>query len=225
MDPGHAHRGLGPDGPKRPESDRQIANPRGVALDDVKQRPLAGEEVANDRCRQQCPAGQRQLICAAGRGEDTEVHLCRSLGRVGRAPHDRDFVDDDIAAAKRRTEAVRADGEDRDEDGHRHPRPLAPVEPPQDEIVDRADQDDVAEQQKEQTAERWEGEDGQLGDGADDLAVVTGADQPRRPRRDEPPPEANGRLRLRDPADRRVDAENRDGTAAVAGVGRDDSVT
>ena len=123
--------------PKPTARSRTIAR---VALEDVERRrvAVAAEEVAADRRRQECAAGDADLVGAARRREDADVDLRGPVGGAGRATHERDLVDDDVTAAQGRPEPVCADGEDRDQDRHRHPGPLAPVEPPQDEVVDRA---------------------------------------------------------------------------------------
>ena len=198
VDQRHIGRGLGADGPQRPEPDGEVADLRGVALDDVEGRALAAEEVAVDRGREQRATRQRDLVRAARRREDAEVDLGRAFRRVGRAADDRDLVDDDVAAAQGRPVDVRADGEDRDQDRHRDPRPLALVEALEHEVVDRADQGDVAEEQEHEAADRRQGERRQVRDRADDLAVVADPDGPARPGRDQVP--ARGR---RSPSTRR----------------------
>ena len=131
-------------------------------------------------------------------GENTpEVDLGRAFRCVGRAADDRDLVDDDVAAAQGRPVDIGADGEDRDQDRHRDPRPLALVEALEDEVVDRADEGDVAEEQQHEPADRRQGERRQVRDRADDLAVVAAPDRPARPGRDQVAPERDGRLRSR----------------------------
>ena len=196
----------------------------GIALDDVEGRALAAEEVAVDRGREQRATRQRDLVRAARRREDAEVDLGRAFRRIRRAADDRDLVDDDVAAAQGRPVDVRADGEDRDQGRHRDPRPLALVEALEHEVVDRADQGDVAEEQEHEAADRRQGERRQVRDRADDLAVVAAPDGPARPGRDQVPPEGDGRLRFGDPADGRVDADDRDAAAAVGRVGGNDAV-
>ena len=224
VDQRNSGRGLGADGPQRPEPDGEVADLGGVALDDVEGRALAAEEVAVDRGREQRATRQRDLVRAARRREDAEVDLGRAFRRVRRAADDRDLVDDDVAAAQGRPVDVRADGEDRDQDRHRDPRPLALVEALEHEVVDRADQGDVAEEQEHEAADRRQGERRQVRDRADDLTVVAASDRPARPGRDQVPPEGDGRLGLGDPADGRVDADDRDAAAAVGRVGRHDAV-
>ena len=74
--------------------------------------------------------------------------------------------------------AVRPDREDDDEDRHRDPRPLAPVEALEDEVVDRPDQQDVGAEQGDEAADRRQGERGQLRHRADELAVVAERGRP-----------------------------------------------
>ena len=87
----------------------------GIALQHVERRAraVAAEEVAADRRRQQGAAGHPDLVRAARRREDPEIGLGRALGRARRTAHDGDLVDDQLAAAQQRPEAVRADGEGR----------------------------------------------------------------------------------------------------------------
>ena len=89
-----------------------------------------------------------------------------------RRAHDGDLVDDHVAALERRAEAVAADREDDHQRRDRHPRPLALVEPAQDQVVDRADERDVGEQQHEQLLDRRQVDRGQVLQRVDDLRVV-----------------------------------------------------
>ena len=157
--------------------------------------PSAAEDVAADRRRQQRAARDAAPGTAARRREDAEVDLRRALGRARRAADDRDLVDDDVAAAQERPEGVGADGEDDDEERHRDPRPLALVEAPEDEVVDRADQHDVGDEQGDQAADRRQGQRRQLRDRADQQAVVDDREAADGPGRQEAPPQAPAELR------------------------------
>ena len=165
------------------------------------------------------------MVGAARRREDPEIDLGAALGRVWRAADDRHLVDDDVAPAEGRAEPVRPDCEQRDEDRHRDPGPLAPVEPAEDDVVDRADQDDVAEQEKEEPTDRWQGHGRKLLNGTEDLAVVGHARRGRGARRNEAPPELSRRLRIGDPADRRIEPHEAHRAAAVRRICCDDTVT
>ena len=127
-------------GPERPEPDREVADARRVALDHVEAGPrAAAEHVAVDRRRRAARRPGRRPGTSRASGENTPRYTW-AVPSVGarRAADDRDLVDDDVAAAQQRPIRVRADREHRDQHRHRDPRPLAPVEPAQDEVVDRA---------------------------------------------------------------------------------------
>ena len=178
----HVDGALGLDRPQRPEADAQVADPRRVALEHVEAGPagLRAAEVAADRGRQQRTAGHADLVGATGRREDPVVRLGDALGGARGAAHDGDLVDDDVAAAEERSEAVRTHGERDDQRRHRDPRPLALVEVAQDQVVDRADQEDVAAEQRDEALDRRQREGGQLRGRLDDLAVVAAQRRARR---------------------------------------------
>ena len=185
----------------------------------------AAEHVAVHRRREQRVARDGELEGRARGAEDAEVRLGDRLVRARGAAHDRDLVDDDVGAAQERADPERADGEHADQDRHRDPRPLAAVEAAEHEVVDRPDEDDVAEQQHEQRRDRRQREAGQVRDRADDLLVVGERRRPGRARREQlPPHRAVDGVALGDPGRRRVEAEERHGAGAVRHVRGDDAV-
>ena len=122
-----------------------------------KKSPLIGR-------RQQRAARDAQLVDATRRREQPEIDLGRAIRGAGSPADDGHLVDDEFAAAQGGPEAVRPDGEDDDEGGHREPRPFAAVETSQDEVVDRPDQQDVRRAGRDQAADRRQGERRELGD-------------------------------------------------------------
>ena len=149
---GTATGGLGPDRPQRPEPDGEVADPRRVALEDVERAgawPIAAEAVAADRRRQERAARDADLVGARATARRRRGRPARCPSVVPGAPRTMaTSLTIDLAAAQERPEPVRPDGEDHDESGHRQPRPLATVEPAQDEVVDRPDEQDVGDQEE-----------------------------------------------------------------------------
>ena len=140
--------------------------------------PVA-EDVAVDRRGQQGVARHPDLVGVPRRAEDAEVRLGGRLVGAGGAPNDRDLVDDDVRAPHQRADPERAGREHRDQRRDGDPSPLAPVQPAQHEVVHGPDEDDVAEEEHEQPAERRQGEAGQVGDRGHDLASRPTATSPR----------------------------------------------
>ena len=92
----HGDRRLGADRPQRSEPDREIADPRRIALE---RRRATGrwppaEGVAADRRGQQGATRHAQLVGLARGREDAEVDLRGAVRRARGAAHDRDLVDD-----------------------------------------------------------------------------------------------------------------------------------
>ena len=226
LDERHRRGRLGSHGAQRGNADREVADARRIPLQDVEPagRRVAAEELAADRRGQQGAARHLELVGLAGRREDPEIDLGRAVGGAWGPADDRDLVDDHAAAAQCGAEPVRPGGEDHDQDRHRHPRPLAPVEPAQDEVVDRSDQQDVRPEEQEQPADRRQGERRQLRDGTDQLAVVGEDLAGRGPLRKEPPPEVLGGARLGDPRCGGSKPMIVTEPAAVGSLGRDDPV-
>ena len=111
---GTLDRGLGADGPQRAEPDAEVADlcagspcrtsSVAVVPSPPKKSPLIGDE-------RSAPPGTRSWYGPARRREDAEIDLGRAVGRAGRPADDGHLVDDEVAAAQQRAEAVRADGE------------------------------------------------------------------------------------------------------------------
>ena len=210
LDERHGDGRVGADRPQRAEPDGEVADPRRVALEDVEGAPGPGAtEVAVDRRRQQRPAGDADLVDPARGREDPEVDLGGAVRGARRAADDGHLVDDHVAAAQDGPEAVGAGGEDHDQDRHREPRPLAPVESLEDEVVDRADQQDVGAEQDEQPTDRA----GAPGTAAVRRPARAGCRRRTRgrrgARRQQAPPQALRHVGLRDPVGRGVEADQR----------------
>ena len=101
--------------------------------------------------------------------------------------------------------------------GHRHPRPFAPVEAAQHEVVDRADERDVGDQEGDQAADRRQGQRRQLGDARRPAGCRRRATSPPTMRgRQEPAPQVLGRrCRLASQFGGRVEPDERDRAGAV----------
>ena len=69
---------------------------------------------------------------------------------LGRRADDGDLVHDDVTALHRPADAIRAGREEDDEDRSRDPGQLAAVDSSQDEVADRADEQDVGDDHHEQ---------------------------------------------------------------------------
>ncbi len=123
-----------------------------------------------------------------------------------------------------RAETVGTDREDDDEGRDREPRPLATVETPQDEVVDRPDEQDVDEQDQDQAADRREGQRRQLRDRSDQQVVVEEGQTAGRPCRQHASPQVLRAVCLGDPVDARVEAEESHRAGAVRPLGRDDPI-
>ena len=87
---------------------------------DVPSPPRKSPLIGDDR---RAPPGTRSWYVAARRREDAEIDLRGTLGRAGRAADDGDLVDDDVAAAQQRAEAVRAGREHDDQRPASSPTP------------------------------------------------------------------------------------------------------
>ncbi len=217
LDERHGDGGLGLDRAQRAEPDGKITHLGRVALQRVERggRPASTEHRGVERGRQERAAGHAHLIRATRRREDAEIDLRRAVGGAGGAADDRHLVDDQLGPAQGAADRIRADGERDDEDRHREPRPLAPVEPFEDQVVERSDEQDVGAQQDDQAADRWQRQGRQLLDGTDEHAVVEEGEAARRARRQEPAPQVRRGVGCRDPVRRRIEPEQGHRTGAV----------
>jgi len=147
--------GVGADRADGPEAHVQVPDPRGVALEDVQRGGGAvAEDVAVHGWGEERVARDLDLVGGPGRAEDPEVGLDGGVGCARGAAHDADLVDDHVGSPQQPADPERAGGEDDDQRRHRDPRPLTPVQPAQDEVVHRSHQQDVAEQQDHDPADR-----------------------------------------------------------------------
>ena len=222
LDQRYGDRGLGADRPQRPEADAQVADARRVPLQDVERapRPVPTEDIVH-RSRQERASRDADLIDGSRWREDTDIDLGRAIRRTRCTAHDGDLVDDDLAAAQRRSEPVGARGEHDHEDRHRHPRPFPPVEPLEDEIVDRTDQQDVGTEQGEHPAERRQRKRRELRHGADEHVVVDEREAAGGPCGQDSAPQALCRIGPGDPVDRGVKADQGDRARSVGAFGSD----
>src|SRR5450759_438263 len=199
------------DGADRAEPDGEIADPGGIALEDVERtRPRHAAHLLRHRGGQEGATRDLELIGAPAGREDAQVDLALAGVRARGAPHERDLVDQDVGPAERGSEDIRRHRDDADQGGHRQPGEFAPPEAAQDEVVDRADQHDVGHQEGEQPADRGERRCRQRRDGIDELAVVGAAGEDRRAGtgREDAPPDRGVGLRVGDPGGRRVEAQD-----------------
>ena len=157
--PGDVERGLvlddrvGPNGLEAEDADGEAAQVRRIALLDgavarCGARPAV--EGVRDHARHERIGLDREVIGRAVRREDAGVALdrCRAAARAG--ADEADLVDDHGAALQGGADPVRAGAEDEHQQGSGDPRQLAPIEATQDQVADRADEEDVADDHDEE---------------------------------------------------------------------------
>ena len=93
--------------------------------------------------------------------DDPGVRVDGRRAALGRGADDGDLVHDHVAALHRAADAVRARAEDHDEERRGDPGQLAAVDPSQDEVADRADEQDVGDDHHQQELGRRHVERGQ----------------------------------------------------------------
>ena len=171
---GRRRAGVGADGADRAEAHAQVADARRVALEDVERAssvplPKTSPFIGGERS---ASPGTRTWYVARDGLKMPRYDWIVAASVPGRAADDPDLVDDHVRPAQQAADAERADREHDDQRRHRDPRPLAPVEAPQDEVVHRPDEEDVAEQQDDQAADRRQREARQVHHRRHDLGVV-----------------------------------------------------
>src|SRR5450759_1802051 len=127
------------DGADRAEPDGEIADPGGIALEDVERtRPRHAAHLLRHRGGQEGATRDLELIGAPAGREDAQVDLALAGVRARGAPHERDLVDQDVGPAERGSEDIRRHREDADQGGRRQPGELAPPEAARARLADDA---------------------------------------------------------------------------------------